>query len=255
MTREHDPHAYEKFRPDIYVRQYYEYLGTENLAILRFLTQEFQRWAPGGRMLDFGCGPTIYQFIAAAARVQEIHVADFLPRNLQAIQDWVAAKPGVFDWREYTSAVLAQEGLTPVDAHAIEAREAQIRKKLTRYLHCDLTADEPVAGVADGFYDILMSNYCLEQIAPHHDFEDRLARVFALLRPGGRLILQFTCGMLSYPVGDDDFATLPLDENDFLRILPRLGFAPASMVCQVVEAEAGLHRSYERFALMAASKA
>jgi SAM-dependent methyltransferase len=254
MIRNQEPNTHEKFRPDVYIQQYYAYLGSENRAILRFLTREFQRCPPHARMLDFGCGPTIYQFIAAAPKVDTIHVADYYNGNLQAIQDWLDAKPGIFDWREYTRAVLALEATSAVDLAAIEQREQQVRQKLQRFLHCDLTSTPPISGVAEGSYDILMSNFCLEHIPPQEDFEARLGNVFALLRPGGRLILQFTRRMPSYPVGDVVFPCLPVDEDDFIRILPKHHFPARSIEYQIIEAEDGLQRPYGSFVTMAASK-
>ena len=248
-------HTTENFRPAVYVKQYYEYLGDENRAILRFLWRQFQRCPEGADMLDFGCGPTIYQFIAAAPRVRTIHVADSLVTNFEAIQDWIAGRPEVFTWREYIRETLALEDSAAIEYADILQREQLIKQKIVRFLHCDLGATPLIAGVAEASYDVLMTNYCLEFMPEHIDFETGMARIFSLLRPGGRLILQFLRRTPDYPVGDYRFSCRQVDEDDFLSILPKCGFPSPTIEYEIVDAEAGLQRPYASFVMMAASKA
>jgi SAM-dependent methyltransferase len=248
-------HTTQNFLPAVYVKQYYEYLGDENRAILEFLWRQFQSCPEGADMLDFGCGPTIYQFIAAAPKVRTIHVADSLATNFEAIQDWMAAKPDVFSWREYIRETLVLEDPSAVSCADICEREQLIKQKITRFLHCNLGASPPIAEVAEASYDVLMTNYCLEFLPAHIDFEAGMAQVLSLLRSGGRFILQFLRRTPDYPVGDHRFLCRRIDEDDFLRILPKCGFASPTIEYQIVEAEDGLNRPYESFVMMAASKA
>ncbi len=199
--------------------------------------------------------PTVCQYLAAAPEVAYIDVADYLPANLRVIGDWVAARPGCFDWGPYVQATLELEGVAPVDAAAVEAREREVRAKLRGFFHGDLTADPPVPGASPASYDVVMSNYCLEAIPEADRFEERVANVVALLRPGGRLVVQFTRDMASYPVGAVDFPVLQVTEDDFLRLLPRHGFDVASIEYEVVGAEPGLDRSYASFVMLGATKA
>ena len=251
----HECHTTENFQPAVYVKQYYEYLGDENRAILKFLWRQFQRCPEDADMLDFGCGPTIYQFIAAAPKVRTIHVADSLDTNFKAIQDWVAGKPEVFSWREYIRETLAIENSAAVSSADIHEREQLIKQKIARFLHCNLGGSPPIDGVAQASYDVLMANYCLEFLPAHIDFEAGMAEILSLLRPGGRFIFQFLRRTPDYPVGEHRFLCRQIDEDDFLRILPKCGFLSPTIEYEIVEAEAGLQRPYESFVMMAASKA
>lgn len=248
-------HTIENFSPAVYIKQYYEYLGDENRAILRFLLRQFQRCPEGADMLDFGCGPTVYQFIAAAPKVRTIHIADSVVTNFEAIQDWVAGRPEVFDWREYIHETLVLEGTAGVEYADILRRQQLIKQKITRYLHCELGANPPIAGVTDASYDVLMANYCVEFLPAHLDLEEGMTHVFSLLRPGGRLILQFLRRTPDYPVGDYRFACRQIDEHDFLRILPKCGFPIQNIEYEIVDAEPGLQRPYGSFVMMTAVKA
>jgi len=51
---------WREFDPIAYLNEYYDDLGEENLAILRFYVEVFHDLAPKSTMLDFGSGPTIY---------------------------------------------------------------------------------------------------------------------------------------------------------------------------------------------------
>jgi hypothetical protein len=78
-----------QFDPSAYLQEYYSDIGFENFALLRFLAETFPSIPKGGRMLEFGGGPTIYPLISAVTRVDEIHFADFLQVNLDEVGRWI----------------------------------------------------------------------------------------------------------------------------------------------------------------------
>ena len=85
---------WESFNPREYLEMWYARTTPEISATLEFLHYAYRQAPPTARVLDFCCGPTIYQYLAAAPLVAEIHCADFLPRNLEEIRRWRERRAG-----------------------------------------------------------------------------------------------------------------------------------------------------------------
>ena len=64
----------------------------------------------GHRIIDIGCGPTIHSLIPAAKWFDELYLADFSPRNLQAVQQWLQRDPESFDWQTHFKLFADKDG-------------------------------------------------------------------------------------------------------------------------------------------------
>jgi hypothetical protein len=149
------------FDPVAYLSEYYGDLGSENLALLRFLSQVYPELPRGGVLLDFGGGPTIYPLISAVTRVSEIHFCDYLEANLEEVRRWISADPAAFDWSPFIRQALEFEmGTAPTSAD-VERRAREIRRRVTRLGRCDASRS-PALSWTHPPYDVVLTNFCAE---------------------------------------------------------------------------------------------
>ncbi len=242
------------FDPRAYLTEYYADVGQENLALLRFMAEAYRSLPPGGRLLDFGGGPTVYPLISAVGCVAEVHFSDYLPANLAEVRLWLAGDRRAFDWSEFVRTALEIETGRPCSRAEVRQREQRVRALVTRVLRCDASRNPPL-DPALGPYDVVVSNFCAESAT-----QDRAQwRAFAFnivsqLRDGGVLILSALMGASSYAVGPRWFPAVDIGEEDMLELLEEAGFAAKSIELRTVPADRP-SRDYEGLMLVVARNA
>jgi hypothetical protein len=213
---------YSQFDPREYLTEYYVGLSRENDFLLRFYHETYSALPNGLRLLEVGGGPTIYQTLSASRRAREIVFADYLDATLNEVREWLDNGPRAFDWTPYLTRVAELEGNGAGDPLALAAR---VRGVLKRLIHCDLTADAPLAPSDTVEYDVVSSAFCLEGISQDRRlFSGFLRRVGTLLRPGGMLVATVVRESEAYKVGSHVFPACYLDEGALVRSLERAGF-------------------------------
>lgn len=191
------------------------------------------------RALEFGCGPTVHHTLPLVPFASRIEMADDHTANLDEIRSWLAASPQSFDWEPCVRALLEIEAeLAPGDL--VESPEERVRRmrRAIGPLHLgDLSADPPLATA--GVYDLVTSYYCLERAAQDvAGWFAALSRLAALVRPGGVLLLGAMRRAQSCRVLDLEVPVVSVDEHDFTRCLPWLGFPAATTLVEVAPVRA-----------------
>jgi len=74
------------FAPRKYLQEYYTKLSPENKKILQWYHQTYLGLDNCKSLLELGGGPTIYQFISAAPKLESITFTDYLPGNLDLVK-------------------------------------------------------------------------------------------------------------------------------------------------------------------------
>jgi hypothetical protein len=172
----------------------------------------------GGTMLEFGGGPSVFHLISAAVRVDEIHFSDYVPSNLAEIQAWRDNKSDAFSWSFYVKQALIAEGIEPTDDH-IQGREQLLRKKLTKLLHVDARANQPL-GSFTRQYDTVALNLVLEGIdASLSEWREMLKRIIDLIVPGGYLVMISLTGAIYWELNNQRFPAISLQLNDIIAAL------------------------------------
>jgi NNMT/PNMT/TEMT family len=233
----HLPSAvFSQWDPATYLVTYYSQVEAEERHTLRFLTQEAQKLPHDANVLEFGIGPTLHHMLPFAQRAREIHVADLLPENLEAVRQWCMEEPGAFNWHAFTREVLICEGVRhPVEAE-IQARERLVRERLTRRLIGDARLRHPLGAAHPFKYDCVVSCYCADSAtANKHDWFRYLQSITSLLAPGGQFIVAALRNCSFYQVGELRFPSARIDEHDLRRALALLNFEMSSTVLRVCE--------------------
>ena len=212
------------FDPRDYLREYYADVGPENTALLRFLAEVYRELPPGGCMLDFGGGPTVYQLISAAARVSEIHFSDYLAQNLEEVRRWLRADPLAFDWSPFIRTALELERGRPCTELEVEARAQEIRARVSRVVVCDASKNPPLDS-GGRLYDVVLTNFCAESATSDPlQWQAYMANIASLLRPGGWLVTAALLGATCYSVGPREFPAVSISPEDLLELLDEIGF-------------------------------
>ena len=123
--------------PRDYLADYYRVVEPDERETIAFFTDAITHAPAGEAVLVFGTGPTLHHVFLAAPHASEIHLADYLPANLEEIERWRARDPAAHDWRAFVRYTLECEGLiAPTDAD-VTRREELTRSKITRLLQVD----------------------------------------------------------------------------------------------------------------------
>jgi hypothetical protein len=202
-------------------------------AVLKFLVKHLAHQGRTAAVLEVGCGPTVHHILPLVPYASELHMADYLPENLEEVRRWVENAPDAYQWHQYTALVLEFErGEAP--ASAIEEREAQARAKVRRLLPCDLTT--PHILIQPVTYDIVTAFYCTEEVGVDiAAWEGVMTNLCRTVAPGGMLYLSCLRNTDHYLVGDTRYPCARITEADLRRVLPALGF---DMRHSVVEGKA-----------------
>ena len=202
--------------PGEYLADYYACVEPDEVETIAFFTDALRETAPGEPMLFFGTGPTLHHVFLSAPRASEIHLADYLPRNLAEIDRWLQRDPEAHDWRPFVRYTLECEGLrAPTEAQLAE-REELTRAKVTRLLRADARDRRPVGER----YATVVSAYCADSAtADHATWATYMRHIAGLVQPGGVLVTAALRRSSSYLVGGKRFPSANVDEHDLRAVL------------------------------------
>jgi len=241
--------------PKGYLEQYYagEAITEDEVAILksvvRFLEEagtEFEE------AIDVGSGPTIHHIIPLARYVKKIYLADYIEGNLKEIESWVEGDPNSHDWDVHIKGILDMEGgaTTP---EAIAERRKELRSRIAGYLKCDVFQDDPLGEKRQ--FPLVTSFFCADSVTDNkQDWESIEQNVLSLVAPGGWFVMSALHEATSYKIGDKEFPSAHVSEEDVRRILTNSGFDPASMHIEVVKTDVFKEEGFDGIILARAKK-
>ena len=202
--------------PDDYLTDYYSELEPDEAETIPFIVDALRDADPQEPLLFFGVGPTLHHVFAAADRVPEIHLADYLPANLRKIQDWIERRPGAHDWRPFVRYTLESEGLASPSEPMILAREQLTRARITALLEADARDREPLPRL----YGTVVSAYCADSATDDRaTWETYMRNITGLVAPGGLFVTAALRRSRGYVVGGRTFPSANVDERDFDAVL------------------------------------
>ncbi|WPD21963.1 MAG: guanitoxin biosynthesis pre-guanitoxin forming N-methyltransferase GntF [Candidatus Electrothrix aestuarii] len=223
---------WEEFKPREYLKGYYSDMTSENFSLLKFFAESayeipevFSREA---KLLDFGCGPTVYSVASVAHRVKEIHLCDYSDANLNEVRQWLHNVPDAFDWHDFIKKALEFEHQicnrkTEVSEMEIEQRENLIRHRVSQIFSCDANCSPPIDYPYS--YDVLISTCCADSATTDKvTWSKYLKNICSLVKPGGTIVLSALEEASHYLVGDKAFPAVFLSEKDIEQCLLEEGF-------------------------------
>jgi hypothetical protein len=246
---------YSSWQARDYFETYYsEVVLPDEQVVLAYQLDTMKRRAMFGRALEYGCGPTLHRAIAAARYTFRIDMADWLGDNLVAVRDWLRADDESSDWNRFTAYLLACEGRSN-DGRAIRGRERHTRKVVRGLYVSDARWRHPLGAAREGFYDLIVSGFCLDAVSSDKRVWRRCMRnVLSMLQPGGLVILHALHRCRAYRVGERMFPGANVSSDDMAQELLANGFERASLDVQLVDCPANAVYGYAGILMASAVK-
>jgi hypothetical protein len=206
--------------PQAYLNDYYRTVESDERATIAFFVDAMRFAEPREPVLLFGVGPTLHHVFLTAGTAAEIHLAEYLPRNLGEIERWLAAAPDAHDWRPFVEYTLRCEGIAGPTEDQVREREQLTRAKITRLLGADARHPDPLDGHGSAPYGTVISAYCADSAtADMATWESYMRHIAGLVRPGGLFITAALRNSTGYRVGGRIFPSASIDEADLRRVL------------------------------------
>jgi len=210
---------WEEFSPRGYLHEYYDKVGPENEALLRFLHEAYNIIGPQNSMLEVGGGPTIYQLISASQKIKRITFSDYLPGNLEEVRLWQQDHSEAYDWSEFFTYV---QQLTE-NGQPISALEEMTRRAIDQTLLYDVKAADSENALEEDQFDVVSSCFCLDSITPDEKVLRTITRrVVDRVKQNKYLVLMALSEAQYYKVGDKTFPAVSLNEVFLERLLSEM---------------------------------
>jgi hypothetical protein len=208
--------------PQDYLADYYRVVEPDERETIAFFADAMNEAAAGEAVLVLGTGPTLHHVFLAAPRASEIHLADYLPANLEEIERWLNRDAAAHDWSAFVRYTLECEGVAAPTDEDVARREELTRSKITRLIQVDARQPIPL----DQRYATVISAYCADSATDDRSvWETLMANIVDLVAPDGLFITAALRRCRSYLVGDKRFPSANVDERDLRRVLEP-GFGP-----------------------------
>jgi hypothetical protein len=216
--------GFEDWSAKDYLSEYYSEILEDERHALQFLVDSLRGLPEVDRALDVGCGPCVHHCFPLVPHAREIHCADFVAGNREAITRWLEHRPGAHDWRVFATQTLVCEG-GDSGSDAVARRETATRERITSVMPVDVRATDPFGPAARDSYPLVTSHYCAEAISTDKAvFRENMRNLASLVSPGGLLITS-ACGAADfYKVGARNFPCSGVTAQEVLSSLVVLGF-------------------------------
>jgi NNMT/PNMT/TEMT family len=202
--------------PRDYLADYYTVVEPDEQQTIAYFVDAIKEAEPGRPILFFGTGPTLHHVFLAAPNASEIHLADYLPANLEEIERWRARDPAAHDWSAFVRYTLECEGVPDPTDDDITCREELTRSKITRLLEVDARHPVPL----DQPYATVISAYCADSATDDRGtWQTLMANITALVGPDALFLTAALRRCRSYVVGDKHFPSANVDEHDMRHVL------------------------------------
>lgn len=221
------------WKADDYLHQYFSgnKMNSDEAISLKYLVNFFKKTKKIFRQaIDVGSGPTLHQIIPLIPYVEELHLADFLPENLQKIKQWLNNDRGAHNWDTYIQYVIDLEGR----GESVQERKTSMRKKITKLLPVDVYRHHPLG--LPKTYPLVTSFFCADSVTKNKtDWKRCTTNIFTLAEPHGTIVLAALRNADSYQVLSRHFPSPHVNENDFKDLFENHGeFKPGTIDIQVM---------------------
>jgi hypothetical protein len=243
----------EDWSPEAYLHDYYTEVQPDEQATMAFLVEAAALVGPTSTLLEFGCGPTVHHLLPFAGLVEEIHVADYLERNLDAVRRWVEGAPAAWDWTPFTDLTLREELGRRPDGCEVREREARTRERISTFLQADARRAQPLG--ARRRYPVVLCCFCPDSITDDREEWRRCTdNVASLVAPGGWLVLTALHEAPSYRVGDVHFPSSGVTADELAGVLGEAGFSRLGTTIVTAEAHDEDRHGFESVLLSVSRK-
>lgn len=210
---------WDKWNPKEYNDTYYQEPAADTYETLDFLHRSLRDFKnqPFKKSIEIGSGPTLFGALGVEPYVKELHIADYLEKNLQEIEKWKEKDGELFNWDICIKYLLSIEGDEPTQENVL-LREENLRKKIKKLLVVDIRKKWPLK--SRGKYDLVVSLFCADSITrSKKEWRKYVLNIFNLANPGGVILLGALRNCKEYRVGTHYFPSANVNEKDMEKVI------------------------------------
>jgi hypothetical protein len=214
----HSP--WDHWSPRDYLSDYYRFVEPDEIATIRFVAEAARRMTEPSPVLVFGCGPTLHHVFAIAPYASAIHLADYLPTNLEEISAWLERRPPFHDWSAFVRYTLQCEGVVDPSSEDVAFREEMVRVKVRRLVQADAGDIDPLQRDGRAFYPAVVSCYCADSATDDKaEWYRYMSNIASMVSNEGVFITAALRKAKFYRVGERRFPSADVDESDLRSFL------------------------------------
>lgn len=246
--------SWNEWNPETYLNTYFSNLGPDSFETLKFVVMEMAQFKnkPRQKILDFGCGPTIFGSIPAVPYASEIHLADYLHSNLNEVKKWINNEPKAFNWKKCIEYVLETEKIEVTESN-IKNRSNQLKKLANKLLRCDASLHYPL-GTKEK-YPIVLSFFCADSATSSKEvWKIYMKNIINLVAPNGILIMSALRNCRVYKNGDSLFPCANINERDLKEVFFEAGILTENQKIQISSVPQCAHEGFSSLLLASAKK-
>lgn len=192
------------------------------------LNKFFQRYRSkwdreSAKLLDFGAGATILNYIGAAPHVAEIFHAAHAESELLEIELWKNNDDAAHDWSPFIKYVVREiEGL---DAENVWQERAEMIRSKMKIVACNIHDDYPISFTKEkSLFSIVCTSYVLEAACQTYDaFKAGIKKLVQLLRLGGYIVILLVEEETFYSTENEKWAVLPVSMEQLKEAVEEAG--------------------------------
>lgn len=252
-----DPQFGDTWCANTYLDDYYREVQSDEQVTMRFLASAAARLPAPRLLLDFGCGPTVHHLFPFATRAAEIHVADYLSTNLEAVRRWVRRERRAHDWTEFARYALREDLRREPTEFEIEDRLHTTRRRIVRTIAADARSSRPLGAAvpADG-YPAVLCCFCPDSITSDRaEWRTCMLNIAGLVARGGWLVVTALHAATSYRVGRARFPSPAITAHDVADVLQAGGFAADKTTIETARVADPSAHGFDAVILAAAERA
>lgn len=240
-----------------YLNTYYKKIDPDELAIAKFLTNEYTKIKDMPRALEIGCGPTIHHQLPAAPFVSSILMADYLWENLHEISKWLNKDSNAHNWNKFTRKIMALENVNNSNLSIVK-RENLLRDKIEGLVKCNLLRENPLGNLEK--FKVVSAFYCAEEVGIHkNEWRKVMFRISSLIEKDGFLFMSALRNTDFYKLVHIDgteeiYPSANINEDDFYELLPKIGFNPKKTKIEIIDTPSQRHHGVPSILLISAQK-
>ena len=178
-------------------------------------TDFFLKYSPkwdksSARLLEFGGGAAILNYISAAPYVAEIVHSAYTEDERKELKLWLEGADGAHNWnpivKRVVSVIEGQEGDS-----AWQERVAQLRSKI-KVVSCNIHEDHPIGlELEQSRFSVICTSFVLQSACKSYgEFKIGVKKLVSLLRLGGYIAFIHAENSSYYCFGDSKWADLPV---------------------------------------------
>ncbi|MDM8527897.1 guanitoxin biosynthesis pre-guanitoxin forming N-methyltransferase GntF [Anaerolineales bacterium HSG24] len=242
----------DNFDPAIYLNDYFLVAPeVEDIFVAQFIIEAIKKMPSNLLTLDFGSGPVLSAEAVLAPQSREIHMCDYVPVSLDLLRAWVDDTPKAFNWAPYIKMALKEAG-EPTTLESVAQRTTEMRRKITRLMHCNALSETPLGDNAIQ-YDLVVAESVTENVATSlTEWIQVMRNISSLVLPEGWLLICVLNDGKGYFVKEKFFSCIDLSNEDIRQGYLDVGYDPDTFYIETIASPG--ERGYSKLTCAVARK-